>query len=583
MKALVVSFLLSAFMIAQSAVQIFVNQVGFERLGPKSAIVSLGTGQLVPSTFEIVGPDGAASYRGKLSGPVQIFDWFNDRTFCIADFSRFTSKGSFILRVGAVWSPKFQIGDDELATKTVGSIISYYHHQRANTPEEIAADSKVLLYGSDTRVDLHGGWCDASGDVSKYFSHLAYANFMSPQQIPLVVWSMASARDKISERLEQWNLKDGLEDEALWGADYIMRSLAPDDTFYMVVFSYFSKDPNARRVVGLYADSVTTNEYQCAFRSGGGMAIAALARASQWSRHGEFTSNQYLNGAKRAFAHLLTHNADYLHDKKENITDDYCALLAATELWIATDEKLYGDEARHRAANLERRLTPQGYFISDDGTRPFWHASDAGLPVVALVRYLDKERDRKFRAAAKATIKGALDYNLRVTGEAPNPFGYARQTYRVNGEIKDGFFIPHENETGWWWQGEDARLASLATAAIEGGRLVEPGRGAYGVSGRLAKYATEQLSWILGANPYGMCFLYGFGERNVPHMHSKFGHGSEKGGISNGITGKEGPGNGSGIDFKEEDNGNEWRWTEQWLPHSAWFLQAVSAMASRSR
>ena len=52
----------------------------------------------------------------------------------------------------------------------VASIIHYYHEQRANTPQEMKADSQLRLYGSDRRVDLHGGWCDASGDVSKYFS-----------------------------------------------------------------------------------------------------------------------------------------------------------------------------------------------------------------------------------------------------------------------------------------------------------------------------------------------------------------------------------------------------------------------------
>jgi hypothetical protein len=52
-----------------------------------------------------------------------------------------------------------------------------------------------------------------------------------------------------------------------------------------------------------------------------------------------------------------------------------------------------------------------------------------------------------------------------------------------------------------------------------------------------------------------------------------------RGGISNGITGKDGSPDGSGIDFKTEAEGNEWRWTEQWIPHAAWFLQAVAATA----
>jgi hypothetical protein len=96
----------------------------------------------------------------------------------------------------------------------------------------------------------------------------------------------------------------------------------------------------------------------------------------------------------------------------------------------------------------------------------------------------------------------------------------------------------------------------------------------------LSIFAARQYSWILGCNPYSMCFMYEFGAHNVPYMHSNFGHGSETGGISNGITGGKDNGDGSGIDFRTSDNGNEWRWTEQWIPHAAWFLQALTAMDS---
>ncbi|MEY2466144.1 MAG: hypothetical protein QOD03_665, partial [Verrucomicrobiota bacterium] len=474
----------------------------------------------------------------------------------------------------------FEIGKTALAAQTVPAIIGFYRHQRANSPQELQADKHLLLYGSTNRVDLRGGWCDASGDVSKYFSHLAYANFMSPQQTPLVVWSMVSTVETAPALLDRLDAKTSLMDEALYGADYIMRSLSPSNYFYMTVFSYFKKDPEARRVVGLLADSKTTSDYQCAYREGGGMAIAALARISQWKKHGEFSSSEYLKAAERAFAHLQVNNTKYDDDGKENIIDDYCALMAASELWSATDKDVYRDAARKRAKNLAGRMSPTGYFIADDSNRPFWHASDAGLPVIALARYLHKETEAGLRAAALATIQQALDYNLRVTSEAPNPFGYARQTFKFRGKITNGFFIPHENESGWWWQGENARLASLATAAIVGGRLVYPGPGAFGVKKELAAFASDQVAWILGENPYDMCFMYQLGKNNVPYMSSSFGHGSGRGGISNGITGKDGSPDGSGVDFKTHANGNEWRWTEQWIPHSAWFLQAVTAMSS---
>jgi hypothetical protein len=250
--------------------------------------------------------------------------------------------------------------------------------------------------------------------------------------------------------------------------------------------------------------------------------------------------------------------------------------MASTELWIATNDNFYKEEARKWAHKLENRMTDKGWFRSNDGNRPFWHAADAGLPIVALTRYLKKETGNKEIASAKNVIKKALEYNLAVTNNVTNPFGYARQSFLYNDKIQDGFFIPHDNETGWWWQGENARLASLATAAVEGGKSISIQKNS-DTKKSLDWYASQQLSWILGCNPYSMCFLYKFGEKNVPYMHSNYGHGSEKGGISNGITGKDGNGDGSGIDFKTEDKGNEWRWTEQWIPHSAWFLQAITA------
>jgi len=563
---------------------IYINQVAFNSNAPKSALIGDDELYTWPVSFMLINSlTQKIVFTGKLGRGQQINEWMPGKYFYKADFSAFKQSGRYKLRISTngvkYLSDEFQIGDNELAVLTIPSVIHYYHRQRANTPTELAVDSKLKLFGSDKTVDMRGGWCDASGDVSKYFSHLAYANFMSPQQTPLVTWSMVSADEAIPNLLTTMGVKDSLDNEALWGADYMMRALSDSSYFYMIVFSYFNKDPNARRVVGLHANSVTTNEYQCAFREGGGMAIAALARISRWKIHGDFTSKQYLNGAERAFAHLLVYNTKYDDDGKENIIDDYCALMAATELWIATNKTLYRNEARKRAKKLSARLTKAGYFRADDGNRPYWHASDAGLPIIALARYLKKETDPAYRTKALQTIKRSLDYELRVTGDVSNPFGYARQTFKYKDTVKNGFFIPHDNETGWWWQGENARLSSLAAAAIVGARLVYTSPQDAAKRKAITAFAYDQINWILGGNPYQVCFMYKFGRTNVPYMHSNFGHGSERGGISNGITGKEGNGDGSGIDYKTEDAGNEWRWTEQWIPHAAWYLQAVAAMA----
>jgi hypothetical protein len=568
---------------SDNSITVLTSQVAYDIAASKFAMIRSGK-QLGHIQFNLI--DSATqhiAFSGQTNNAQQVKDWSDSTWFTQIDFSSFNQSGKYFIQVVAdgkkYQSCPFIIGEHALGTIGIPAVVNFFYHQRASSPEELDADKAVQLYGSDKTVDVRGGWCDASGDVSKYFSHLAYANFMSPQQIPMVTWGMENTVERVPGLLTKINVQEALTNEALYGADYIMRSLSAEGYFYMTVFSYFNKDPKARRIVGLLADSKTTSDYQCAYREGGGMAIAALARASQWKQHGVFTSQQYLAAAERAFDHLQQYSLQYDDDHKNNIIDDYCALMAASELWITTNKTAYRDEARKRAHNLSLRLSSQGYFIADDNKRPFWHAADAGLPVIALARYLDKEQETTYRNEALHTIKTALDYNLKVTDKVTNPFGYARQSFLYKDEVKDGFFIPHDNESGWWWQGEDARLSSLAAAAIVGGRLVYPAKTALGIKPALADYAVKQISWILGCNPYNMCMMFGYGKNNVPYMASMYGHGSGKGGISNGITGKDGNGDGSGINFKVEDNGNEWRWSEQWIPHTGWFLQAITAMS----
>ncbi|HMH22186.1 MAG TPA: glycoside hydrolase family 9 protein [Puia sp.] len=567
----------------EQPITILANQVAYNMEAPRSALIRSVKPLPESTDFSLIDTQTSKTvYTGKLKKAEQVGSWQENTWYSRIDFSDFHQPGSYKLQIevdGKIYrSYPFQLEEKALTKIAVPAIINFFYHQRASSPEEQEADKSIQLFGSDKTVDLRGGWCDASGDVSKYFSHLAYTNFMSPQQIPMVDWSMINTVERIPKLLDQIGSRDALINEALYGADYIMRSLSPEGYFYMTVFTYFNKDAKARRVVGLLADSKTTSDYQCAWREGGGMAIAALARISKWGRDGDYTSAQYLAAAGRAFVHLQQFSTRYADDGKDNVIDDYCALMAATELWIATGKTIYRTEARKRAGNLNTRLSPSGYFVANDADRPFWHAADAGLPIMALARYLDIETDSTSRNKALSAIKRSLDYNLTITHEVVNPFGYPRQSFLYKGKVKNGFFIPHENESGWWWQGEDARLGSLAAAMLVGGRLVYPADGPLGVKPELARYASDLVSWVLGANPYNMCMMYGYGKNNVPYMASMYGHGSGKGGISNGISGKEG--DGSGIEFKVEDNGNEWRWSEQWIPHSSWFLQAVTAMVA---
>jgi len=185
---------------------------------------------------------------------------------------------------------------------------------------------------------------------------------------------------------------------------------------------------------------------------------------------------------------------------------------------------------------------------------------------------MEVEPNKKLTEEVWKIIKDSLEFELFITTEVNNPFGYARQYIKpLNDQKQTSFFFPHQNESGYWWQGENARLASLVVAARLGIKLYENDDV---LVKKLESYALDQLNWILGLNPYNACFIHGIGRNNVEYG---FGHNNVPGGISNGIT--SGFNDEHDIDFLpeicEKNPFHRWRWSEQWIPHSAWFLLAI--------
>jgi hypothetical protein len=75
--------------------------------------------------------------------------------------------------------------------------------------------------------------------------------------------------------------------------------------------------------------------------------------------------------------------------------------------------------------------------------------------------------------------------------------------------------------------------------------------------------------------------MAGVGRNNPPAYSAvKAQQGHQDGGIANGITGRESDGSGlRWLGDDARDSWTQWRWVEQWLPHAAWYLVAVSALA----
>jgi Glycosyl hydrolase family 9/Cellulase N-terminal ig-like domain len=588
--------------------KVLTNHVGYEAAGPKHAVI-LGKAEDKVTGCTLKSDGGGqpvAAVPAQAAGPVKKWrDWY----FWTADFDNVTTEGTYYLECatdrGSFRSFPFAIQKHLLGRNTISDVLYYFKDERSSGPMD-EADRHLHFDGKKTgTLDAHGGWWDATGDYGKHLSHLSFSTYFNPQQIPFVVYSLFKSRELLDRSgvSEYRRYKDRMLDEAMFGADYLVRVKDPAASFYRSISTGgVDQVPEQRKVAGemkkfgIYQNSSqeprdmveqanNDMEYEVSYRSGGGIAIAALALASTSPTNGEYKNADYLKAAEDAFAFLEKNNLKMVNDGKENIVDDYCALAAATELFRATKKPIYKEAADRRAKSLMARLISSGayqnYWRADDGSRPFFHASDAGFPVVSLLYYSEIAEANTQREVLDA-VRKSLNFELSITKEVANPFGYSREYVQDKaGNRRTAFFFPHNSDAAPWWQGENARLASVATAAELAARHFSDDPD---FQKRLHSFAISQINWIMGLNPFDSSMLYGVGHNNPQYMFfDSWEFTNAPGGISNGIT--SGFKNEDDIDYNltwhETGADNDWRWQEQWLPHDAWFLLAASAQAAK--
>ncbi len=570
---------LSPHLFAETKTLILTNHIGYEADRPKQAVILCGENDSFPSFSIKKSPLGETILTGKPNRTGSVQNW-KEWYFWTISFDALQKEGEYYIECSSanevIRSFPFQIRTNLLEKETISNVLYYFKGQRCSGAFD-KADSHLPM--NDTlrkeHVDVHGGWYDATGDYGKHLTHLSASTYFNPQQIPLTVWSLLKSLEQLEKRAEPnfKQYKRRMLDEALHGADFLVRMKIPDGSFYRTVQG---RGPGKKA-----EDRYLLNE-PVGYRSGAGMAIAALARASTLQASGEFDNRVYLHTAEDAFHYLEKHNAVLTNDKKENIVDDYCALIAATELFNATKKQEYKIVATKRAQSLMSRLTSddryRNYWRADDKTRPFFHAADAGLPVVSLLSFSDIA-DEAIKKEVLEVVKKSMLFELSITTEVVNPFGYSRQLVQNKSGVKrTTFFFPHDTEAAPWWQGENARLGSMASAA----RLcIQYFQSDTAFIKKLSVFSTNQLNWILGLNPFDCCMLHGSGRNNPAYMFfNSYEYTNAPGGICNGITGgmnDDGEGIEFNIPYRISGGDHDWRWTEQWLPHASWFLLAVCA------
>ena len=539
----------------QPRIRIFVNQVGYEQAGPKSAVVasnffppkrSTATFELRTATGKVVSKQEIPCSGRIYGGSDDDWGWY----FWRADFSSWLEPGRYYARaeIGKARgdSVPFRVDRDVLLQETAQSAVDFFFIQRCGFEvpgwhKPCHLDDAKLPDGQ--HVDATGGWHSA-GDYNK----LMYEHGDGG-----VVFSLLKAFDAAPEIFERYDRNgDGLPDaldEAMWGAQFVARMQIPGSG---ALRNHVQQGPGRRwtkwSAPDAHTDNVVGTEDDPVIQPGEGnspLVIGAWARLagllSQRNR-----TNDYLDAAFRLWS--------YSTKGKTNVGSPHL-LLSALELHAVTGQAGYLDEARQMAEGLLSQQATAGRLRGAFGT--FGEMTAGALASFALAAPDDPLIPRITRALG--------DYLAFCAHQADNPFGLSKQP-----EGETDRFFPAD-------MGNSFQVLGRAWAAA----LI------YRLTGdrRALVFAVDHLDWVLGKNPLNLCLFEGKGARNPPRYHHRYnqipGHerGAVPGTIPNGFVHEMGLGDRPGFDLSRGGNRSpSFRTSEPWLVHNLFYLLAAGEL-----
>ncbi len=540
---------------------IALNHLGFLPKSQKKVIFRYA-GEDAPTSFTIRDIGGPrAPFR--VTRPLQRFS--SDVIQClVGDFSDIEREAMYQVTVGDELSVPFFIRPD-VWRRTLPRAVGYYHYQRCGV-EVPGVHPACHLDDARRRddgrhIDVTGGWHDA-GDLRKWMS----ATLLNAVALLRLARNLGAEWD-----LGGAGLAPVLE-EVRWGNRYFLKMQDSDG----LVWADTAGGVNGDNSDNHWTDNATGTEDDRYINPSKQGRIQALFVTA------EGMAAQAFRATDTAYAQQCLRAAERCWDaaKRTGNTGDLAWwTLAALVMRRATGREAYLSEAVRLGSMLLALQTTdftggqkqiRGFWrVSERDSNPYTDAVHSALPPLALLELSRAAPDARDAARWRDAVRLHLEeYVLPMAAHSAYdivPFGVfigspTAETYRpLAGDLTYRYFMPVRKQ--FWWLGMTSHLECYALLLAQAAQAFQ--RKQY------RDLAYRQLEWVMGANPFGACLMTGEGMRN-PYPHSRF-VGLIPGGIMNGIAG-----NTKDAPVLDTEYGFDWRTTEYWSPHNAFYIWAIS-------
>ena len=461
------------------------NQVGFKPSARKTAVIR---SEGIDTTFTLKDTSGKEVYSGKLTGPVDA-QYAAEKVYQ-ADFSDFTTPGTYVVAVSnGDESYPFTIGEDVYDQLLRDSFLMLYK-QRCGTEvtadiagefaHPVCHDTKALIYGTNSYIDVSGGWHDA-GDYGRYV--VAGATTVADLLLAYEDYPELWAADDLGIP-ESGNGIPDILDEAAYELNWMLKMQDPSTggVYHKVTCREFPEfvmpqEETEELVVSPISNTAT------------GDFAAVMAKASViYADFDPAFAKTALAASKKAYSYLEEHkSATGFKNPEEITTGEYPdgqfkdeMYWAAVELYTITGEEKY-------KTYIEDILDL--YVLHGFG----WDSMGS----YGNIAYLKLDADKQNPELAE-----------KIRSEVKNN----AQEF-LNNSKTDGYMVDLGKNYCWG--------SNLSVCAYARQMLMAANDASDSDKKAYSQAVYDQVSYILGQNATGYCFLTGYGSLSAVNPHHR--------------------------------------------------------------